>query len=61
MLFKNPVHTSKRTPHFIITEINWLTLFKEIIAAYSVNHAEPVNKKRQELLNIKVVGTHIYH
>jgi hypothetical protein len=22
------VRTSKRTPHFTITEINWLTLFK---------------------------------
>jgi hypothetical protein len=28
MLFKNPVRTSKRTPHLIITKINWLTLFK---------------------------------
>jgi hypothetical protein len=28
MLFKNPVRTSKRTPHFTITKINWLTLFK---------------------------------
>jgi hypothetical protein len=28
--FKNPVRTSKRTPHFTITEINWLTLFREI-------------------------------
>jgi hypothetical protein len=28
MLFKNSVRTSKRTPHFIITKINWLTLFK---------------------------------
>jgi hypothetical protein len=28
MLFKNSVGTSKRTPHFTITEINWLTLFK---------------------------------
>jgi hypothetical protein len=26
MLFKNPVRTSKRTPHFTITKINWLTL-----------------------------------
>jgi uncharacterized protein (UPF0248 family) len=30
MLFKNSVRTSKRTPHFTITKINWLTLFKEI-------------------------------
>jgi len=28
MLFKNPVRTSKRTQHFTITKINWLTLFK---------------------------------
>jgi len=28
MLFKNPVRTSKRTPHFTITKINWLMLFK---------------------------------
>jgi hypothetical protein len=28
MLFKNPVRTSKRTPYFTITKINWLTLFK---------------------------------
>jgi hypothetical protein len=27
-LFKNSVRTSKRTPHFTITKINWLTLFK---------------------------------
>jgi hypothetical protein len=38
MLFKNSVRTSKRTPHFTITKINWLTLFKEIIAVYSENH-----------------------
>jgi hypothetical protein len=30
--FKNSVRTSKRTPHFTISVINWLTLFKEIIA-----------------------------
>jgi hypothetical protein len=28
VIFKNPVRTSKRTPHFTITQINWLTLFK---------------------------------
>jgi hypothetical protein len=45
MLFKNSVRTSKRTPHFTITNINWLTLFKEIIAVYSENHAKPINIK----------------
>jgi hypothetical protein len=45
MLFNNSVRTSKRTPHFTITKINWLTLFKEIIAVYAENHAKSVNKK----------------
>jgi hypothetical protein len=46
MLFKNSVRTSKRTPHFTITKINWLTLFKEVIAVYSENHAKPINTKK---------------
>jgi len=45
MLFKNSVRTSKRTPHFTITKINWLTLFKEIIAVYSENHAKNISTK----------------
>jgi hypothetical protein len=45
MLFKNPVRTSKRTPHFTITKIDWLTLFKEMIAVYSENHAKAINTK----------------
>jgi hypothetical protein len=45
MLFKNSVCTSKRTPHFTITKINWLMLFKEIIAVYSENLAKPINTK----------------
>jgi hypothetical protein len=45
MLFKNPVRTSKRTPYFTITKINWLTLFKEIIAVYSENNAKTINIK----------------
>jgi hypothetical protein len=42
MLFKNSVRTSKRTPYFTITKINWLTLFKEII---TVHHAKLINTK----------------
>jgi hypothetical protein len=45
MLFKNSVHTSKRTPHFTITKIDWLTLFKEIIAVYSDSHTKLVATK----------------
>jgi len=46
MLFKNSVRTSKRTPHFTITKINWLTLFKEIIAVYTENRTEPQIQSR---------------
>jgi hypothetical protein len=34
-MFKNSVRTSKRTPHFAITKINYLMVFKEIIAVCS--------------------------
>jgi hypothetical protein len=37
----NSVRTSKWTPHFTITKIDWLMLFKEKIAAYSENNAKP--------------------
>jgi hypothetical protein len=30
-IFKDTVHTSKKTPHFSITNINLLMLFKELI------------------------------
>jgi hypothetical protein len=36
MLFKNPVRTSKRTPHFTVTTVNWLTLFKEIKSLFKL-------------------------
>jgi hypothetical protein len=57
MLFKNPIRTSKRTPHFTITKINWLTLFKEIIIVYSENHT----KQTVVLLIVKAGGTYNYH
>jgi hypothetical protein len=41
--YKNSVRTAKKTQHFTITKINWLTLFKEIIAVYSENHTKPIN------------------
>jgi hypothetical protein len=43
-LFKNAVHTSKKTPHFTMTKINWLLLFREIITVYYVNHMRHINK-----------------
>jgi hypothetical protein len=64
MLFKNPVRTSKRTPHFTITKTNWLTLFTEIIAVYSDNHKETENYslgQNKDLLMVKGSGSHSYH
>jgi hypothetical protein len=45
VIFMNPVPTSKRTPHFTITNIYVLMLFKEIIAVYKENHMKPINTK----------------
>jgi hypothetical protein len=35
----------KKTSHFRITKINWLSLFKQIISVYSENHTKPTNTK----------------
>jgi hypothetical protein len=59
MLFKKSVRTSKRTPHFTITEINWLTLFKEMIAVYTENHTRTINKNSHELI-VEADGTYSY-
>jgi hypothetical protein len=42
-VFKNSDRTSKRTPHFTITKINWLRIFEEITAVYTENHTEIQN------------------
>jgi hypothetical protein len=52
------VCTSKRIPHFNITKINWLMLFKEVIAVYREKHKKP---QTAGLLIIKVVGTYFSH
>jgi hypothetical protein len=60
MLFKNPVRTSKRTPHFTITKISWLMLFKEIIDVYSKNNKKPINTNAAAV-TVKAGGTYTYH
>jgi hypothetical protein len=35
--------TSKKTQRVSITMINWLMLFRKIIAIYSENHMKPIN------------------
>jgi hypothetical protein len=36
----NSVRTAKKTPHFAITKIKWLTLFREIIVVYTKNNTK---------------------
>lgn len=43
IIFKNLVRTAKKTPHFTIANINWLTLVKEITAVYCENEARTIN------------------
>jgi hypothetical protein len=45
IIFKNLARTSKRTPDFTITKINWLMLFKEVIAVYTENHMKSTHTK----------------
>jgi hypothetical protein len=60
MLFKNSVRASEKTPHFTITNINWLMLFKGIIAVYSENHATPIYTHNAALLTVKADGSYRY-
>jgi hypothetical protein len=54
MLFKNSVRTAKRS-HFTVTKINWLTLFKELIPAYTDNHTKHKHKVQSYWLLNQVV------
>jgi hypothetical protein len=57
LVFNNSVRTAKKTPHFTITKINWLTLFKEIVDVYSENHSRHIYKKHSYRLLKQVVHT----
>jgi hypothetical protein len=59
MLFKNSVRTSKRTPHFTITTISWLMLFKEIIAVYTEAHTKQ-KIQNSALLIVQAGGINSY-
>jgi hypothetical protein len=54
MILKNPVRTAKKTQHFTIAKIVWLTLFQEIIAVNSKNHTK--HKITNEQLPIVQAG-----
>jgi hypothetical protein len=63
MILKSSVRTANKTKHFTITKINWLMLFKEIIAVYSENYTKPINTLRgqnAEVLIVQADGTYSY-
>jgi hypothetical protein len=63
-IFKNSFLTSKYMKCISIANINWLVLFREIIAIYSENHTKPIYTlcgQNAELLILKVGGTYSYH
>jgi hypothetical protein len=45
IIFKNSARTSERTQHFTIPKIEWLMLFKEVIAVWNEKHKKPMNTK----------------
>jgi hypothetical protein len=60
MLFKNSVRTSKRTLHFTITKINWLTLFKFNYGYKDVEYIQPEAVRilsKQKPTKIDIFGT----
>jgi hypothetical protein len=60
MIFRNSVHTAKKTQRVSITETNSLILFKEVIAFCFENHVKPINslcKETAELLIARNGGT----
>jgi hypothetical protein len=59
-ILKDSVRTSKRTQHFTITKINWLTLFKEITAVYTENRMESININCRDT-GYKAGEVYIYH
>jgi hypothetical protein len=59
VIFNNSVRAAKKTQHFTITKINWLTLFKEIIAVYRENHTTLINTNCR--VTDEAGGTYSYH
>jgi hypothetical protein len=63
-MVKNSVPTAKKTQHFTVTKINYLTLFKEIIAVYYENRIKPTYTlcgQNAEILVIKECGSYSNH
>jgi hypothetical protein len=61
IIFKNWVLTTEEIQHTSITRINWLMLFREIIAVCSENHMKPISTlcgQNEESVNVKAGGTY---
>jgi hypothetical protein len=64
IIFKNSVRTAKKTPHFTVTKINWLTRFKEINSVYSENRRKSIKAPsglNAEVVTVEAGGTDSYH
>jgi hypothetical protein len=59
-LLRNSVRTAKKTQFFTITKINWLMLFKNIIAIYSENCTKFIIQNERLLIN-EVGWRYNYH
>jgi hypothetical protein len=59
IIFNNSVRTAKKTPHFTITKINRLTLFKEINVVCNENHMKRTNTKRS-FTDVKTADAYSY-
>jgi hypothetical protein len=59
--FKDSARTAKKTQLFTITKINWLTLFKKMIAYYIENHMEPINTFCRQKTELQAVNVGFIH
>jgi hypothetical protein len=54
-IFNHSVRTAKKTPHFTVTKIKYLTLFKEIIAVYCQNRMKQINAMCEEMQRYRLL------
>jgi hypothetical protein len=62
IIFKYSVRTAKKTQLVSMITINWLTLFREIIAVYCENNMKRRHSRQStELLSVQAGGAYSYH
>jgi hypothetical protein len=55
IIFKNSTRTSKKTPYFILRNINWLMLFKKVIAEKHAKHINTRCRRYCLLMNVGLI------